>query len=425
MAANEYLMVLPVETHRISSDKVAIESAFREHLSMLQDSMPASMRKLTVLSPAMSASDYEQRSRYLAEISEQADNMRVVSLEPAGTGPVRYYLRHFIPSAVKIWKAVGEALLVHAGPSHIHRLSEFVAIVAAVIRKRPSVFVVDIDHRDSSAMNLATGRWSTRSYWLAKYLYDPLFSLQIRFACRYCSLVMLKGQGQVDYYGKGRPHVKNLLDPAHSTEHVIDDDEHAQKLVHLGDERAPLVLTYFGRLVAYKGIDRCIRIMKFLNEKAPGRFSLVIIGAGEQEDELKTLVNELSLSDHVTFTGALQFGPELFSAIRACDITLATPLEPDAPRSSLDAMCSGLPLLAFDIGYYKSLVEDSGAVRVVPWDDVSSAAEALLALDADRDALVRMSSSAVNFARTNTQEKWLEMRAEWTVQYCALEDQSR
>ncbi len=411
-------MVLPVQSYRLPENEVAIESAFLEHLRRLKRTLPAEIGILTIMSPKMSEANYRQRAAYLASFSQQTDGIEVLPLEPGDVGRLRFNSRYLWSCSVDIWRAVKESTVVHAGPSHIYRLSEFVSILAAIVQRRPSVFVVDLDWREGPRMNRATGRWPYRSYLLAQYIYSPLFSMQVRIACRFCSLVLLKGQGLVDTYGQGRDHVKNILDPAHSIEHIIDQSGLSRKLKRLRDPHTPLLLTYFGRLTAYKGIDFCLSVLKELESRAPGRFALRIIGAGEEEGSLKRQTDDLGLAALVEFTGALQFGPELFSAIQGCDIALATPLAPDAPRSSLDAMCSGLPLLAFDTEYYQSLGRLSGAVAISRWNSIESAVHTLMELEMQRQRLAQMAVNAVDFAVANTQDIWLARRAAWLKEFC-------
>ena len=411
-------MVLPVAAYKLSADQTAIEGAFLEHLRILKRGLPDNISMLSIMGPTMSDEKYQQRSGYLAIFSRELDGIEFLPLENEGTGRLEYFLKHFLRCSLKIWTASRDAHTVHAGPSLAYRPSEFVAIVAAILRRVPTVFIVDVDWRERANMNRATGRWTRRSYLLSKYLYDPLFSLQVRIACRFCSLVLLKGQGLVETYGQGRKNVKNLLDAAHSKDHVIPRALLDKKLGRLRNRNNPILLTYFGRLTAYKGVDFCLTVLHELKNRAPGRFRMKIIGTGEEMEALKNQTNQLGLTQEVDFIGALPFGPQLFSEIQSCDVAMATPLSPDAPRSALDAMCSGLPLVAFDIEYYRSLEHMSNAVRTARWNDIESTVNVLLELDAQREQLATMAANAVTFALENTQEIWLQRRAQWMNDHC-------
>lgn len=418
MRENTYLMVLAVQGMKLPDGRVAIEGAFLEHLRLLKRTLPIDNAVLTVMGPLMSQEHYSSHASHLATFSPAAEGISFVPLEPKSVGPLSFYFKYFAEGCRTIWSAAKSASVVHAGPSHAFRMREFIGIVAAIINKKPSIFVVDVDWREDAKMNFATGRWNYRNYLMDKYIYQPFFSLQVRLAARYCSLVLLKGQGLVDTYGHNKPHVRNLLDAAHSHGHIIPPAELSVKLERLINPNNPLNLVYFGRLTAYKGIDRCLLIMRALEDQHPGRFNFRIIGAGEDADMLKTMAAQLDLSEAVQFLGPRTFGTELFEELRACDIAMATPLAPDAPRSALDAMCSGLPLLAFDTEYYASLRDNSNAVVTATWNDTDDAVRALIKLDNDRTELARLASNAVKFAASNTQDEWLKRRAEWISDYC-------
>jgi glycosyltransferase involved in cell wall biosynthesis len=314
--------------------------------------------------------------------------------------------------------------VIHAGPSSFFYPREFLAIVIGWLCQKKTIFIVDIDWRRSAWMNYTTGRWSLKSYILSSALYNPALSLQVRLACRFCSLVMLKSQKLVNDYGRGRENVKNILDTAYSDEHLITAAALAEKVKKLRAASRPLRLVYFGRFTGYKGIDKMIAAIRMIREQAGPAVSLTIIGTGEDELLLKDQVREQHLEDLVTFMGPIQFGPTLFKELLQYDLLLATPLAQDTPRSALDAMASGLPVLAYDTDYYNDLRSLSHAVKVVPWLDDDSLTQAILHLDSTRDELAAMAIAAAKFASQNTQEIWLAKRAEWTLQYC-IENQGR
>ena len=85
----------------------------------------------------------------------------------------------------------------------------------------------------------------------------------------------------------------------------------------------------------------------------------------------------------------------------------------ESPRSAFDALSAGLPIVAFDLSYYRDL-EASGAVTTVAWPDVGALAAAIRRLDGDREQMKRMVGKAVAFAHANTQAVWVERRMRWT-----------
>jgi len=407
--------VLPVQFHRESRTSVAVESAFAEHLRVLQRMLAPGFASLTVAAPVMDPGDYERERGVLGRIDEEREAIRYVALHPGSARGASFWLRHFPVVLARLAREVRRADLVHAGPSHnLWRPVESAALLLAKLSGKRTLCVVDIDLRHDARMNRRTGRWSRRTAWICRAVYDPLRSLQLRAAARWASLLLLKGRRLCDDYGRGRPQVRYFLDAAFSAEQVLAPEALERKLAALAHEERPLELVYFGRLAAYKGVDRCLEAVARAAARTAAPMRLHVIGAGEESGRLEALASAPALSGRVVFRGALPFGPLLFEALRPMQLLLAAPLSEDTPRSALDAMASGIPVLAFATEYYRDLAS-SGAVDVVPWPDVDRMADRIVHYAQDKRRLAPLARAGVEFARANTQEIWLGRRVQWTL----------
>jgi len=208
--------------------------------------------------------------------------------------------------------------------------------------------------------------------------------------------------------------VKYFLDAAFSAEHLISSRALAEKTRALADPARPLELVYFGRLTAYKGVDRCIEAVARASRLSGAPMRLAIIGAGEDAERLKRLCAQLGVESLVGFHAALPFGPLLFEQLYPCHLLLAAPLSEDTPRSALDAMACAIPILAFATEYYSDL-EESGAVETVPWPSVERMSERIAYYAENKHRLLPLALAGIEFARANTQETWLRSRAQWTL----------
>lgn len=408
-----YLMVLPVPFHRVGPGRIATESAFCEHLKLLRRMLAPHFDRITIAAPTMSAAAFAEFA-YPGEIDEEVDGISLLPLQDIDVGPLRYWLFHLLPNIVKVARAVRRADVVHASPSNPRWPIEFPALVLGAMFGRKTVSYTDIDHRRSSRMGYAAGRLSWPSYALNRLFFDPVRILQHWVVVRMCSLVCLKGKKFAADFGRGRPHVKDFFDTAFMAEQIIPRQQLAAKIETLRDPARPLELVYFGRLTAYKGVDRCLRAVARAKAYGARPLRFHIIGAGEQEASLRALAVDLGIDDDVEFHGPITFGPQLFERIYRCHLLLAAPLVEDTPRSAFDAMAGGVPILAFDTAYYSDL-SHSGAVETVTWPSVDALASRIVAFAADKEALIPMAENAVAFARENTQEQWLHRRIEWTL----------
>jgi glycosyltransferase involved in cell wall biosynthesis len=400
---------------RVSGTEFAVESAFCEHLKLLKRELAPEFSSITVAGPEMSEQDWLRSSRHLGRLDRERDGIDFAPLHPAGVSTSAFFLRWFPAALLRLWRLVRRVDLVHAGHSHdLKRPIEFPALLLALLLGKKTLSVADIDLRHDARMNLETGRWSRATYLRCRWLWDPLRLLQLRFIVRTCSLVMLKGHRLSSELGRGRPNVRDFLDSAYSSELLIGDHALERKVGGLRDPDGLLEVLYFGRLVPYKGVDRCVEAVAAARERVGPNLRLTIFGAGPEEPRLRELVNDLRVAEGVRFMGPVPYGPDFFERLGRCHVLLATPLSADTPRSAMDAFAAGVPILAFDTEYYRTLAEKTGAVELVPWPSLEDLTERLVELAQDKSELVERTRRAAAFAAQNTQEIWLARRAEWT-----------
>lgn len=412
--AMDYLIVVEARCYEVGPGRFVTESAFAEHLRRLRRMLGARFERIVVAAPSYSAEFYEANRSHLGELREEVDEITYLPLYREDASVGRYWTREAGRIVPALWRQVGRSSVVHSGLAHdVARPTPFLAILFAIVRRRPSIFFVDIDFRDKARMHRILGDWSARSYWICRGLLDPLRRIQVWLAVRMCSLCLLKSARLVADYGRGRPNVRDFFNTAHSAEHVISDARMAGKLERVRDPAEPLTLVYFGRFVHYKGLDRTLHAVDSARRRSGRPLRLLLIGDGDQRAALEQRIDALGAGDWATIREPIPFGPDLFERLYDCALAVGTPLVEDTPRAAFDAMAAGLPTVAFDIAYYRDL-EETGAVVTSPWPDPEALAGRILELEADRERLADMAARAVAVARANTQEIWLERRVRWT-----------
>lgn len=412
----EYLLVVQAPCYRVDENTFATESAFAEHLRVLQRKLTPRFERLWIAAPQYSDQFYRDNCDHLGHIAEQQDHIFYVALNRDTLGTWGFWTKE----ALTVWKTLRErtrhSQIVHSGlASDVRRPVLLLANIAAKLDGCKTLFVVDIDFRKDAWRFWKTGQWSFKSYVVCSLVYDPLRFVQMWIATRTSSLSLLKGTRMVRDFGRGRQNVRNFWDTAHSLEQVIEKSAHEARMRRLNDRERPISLIYFGRFVPYKGLDRMIQAVWKARRTSGRAFVLDLVGGGDELARLRAYVSELGAEEAIRFNKSLPYGQHLFAKVREADLMLATPLTEDTPRSAFDAMASGLPILGFDIDYYASLSEESNAVETSPWPDIDAFAARIIALDIDRARLKRMSRAAMEFARTNTQEVWIDRRVEWTL----------
>lgn len=415
----EYTFVLPTPFYRTGEGSFICESAFAEHLALVRDRLDPKFTAVRVCGPRMSDADYRRVSSHAAQIDEQRERIYLTELNPQGATAFGYLRRHLVPNIRTIWNVVRRAGLVHSGPSmNVFHPNEMIALVCAKLQRRKTIAVTDIDIRNDIGRAVKVGMISRGRYIAEWLVFERLRRLQLRWAAANCSLVLFKGASLVRDYGQGRPWVKNFLDPAHSARHVIPAERLERKVERVSGGQGSLRFIYFGRYVKRKGVDLCIRSIVQAREKKGHDITLTVMGDGPEQAALEALVRQLGAQSYIRFAAPVAFGPAFYDVLYDFDVLLAAPITEDTPRSAFDAMASGMAICAYDTEYYRTLEGLGPTVLTSPWMSIAGMAANIGALAADRPRVAAAQRAARQLALDNTQESWLDRRAQWTREFC-------
>ena len=149
------------------------------------------------------------------------------------------------------------------------------------------------------------------------------------------------------------------------------------------------------RITPEKGIHFLVRAMHELKGEVDVRL-LIVGGPYFQKDvdymgTLKKEAADLGVEDSVIFTGFLSDTRIVTSLL---DIVLVPSIIPEAcPRTIIEAMAVGKPVIATPLGGSKELVTPETGILVPP-EDASAVAEAIATLVSDRERLKAMGKAA-------------------------------
>lgn len=118
---------------------------------------------------------------------------------------------------------------------------------------------------------------------------------------------------------------------------------------------------------------------------------LLIIGGGPLRGKLERMAKELGIADRVHFLGNRPH-EEIALWMNVADVLCLTSRSEGMPNVVVEALASGLPVVATAVGACPELLADEPAAKVCPREDVKSLSEALtlmLGTVIDREALVR------------------------------------
>ena len=118
-------------------------------------------------------------------------------------------------------------------------------------------------------------------------------------------------------------------------------------------------------------------------------FVFLVVGEGPEGEKLRRRSRDLSLGDAVRFMGRRDDIPAILSAADV-GVLCSHPVVETFPLAVLEAMSSGLPVVASDVGAVREMIQDGEEGRIISPGDVEALAESLVALADAPEARRRM-----------------------------------
>jgi glycosyltransferase involved in cell wall biosynthesis len=152
----------------------------------------------------------------------------------------------------------------------------------------------------------------------------------------------------------------------------------------LGLKPNELAIGTIGRMVYKKGFDGLIRAFATVLSKLP-HIKLIIGGSGPLLEPLKELARSLKIETSVIFAGNIDW--DFVPVFLASMDLFVLPSKKDRagnldglPNVLLEAMASGVPVIASDIGGVRLAVDDNLSGRIFPSGDEHSLADQIIEL---------------------------------------------
>jgi 1,2-diacylglycerol 3-alpha-glucosyltransferase len=165
------------------------------------------------------------------------------------------------------------------------------------------------------------------------------------------------------------------------------------------------VIAYVGRVDSEKHIHVLMRAFMQVLEQTKAH--LLIVGDGTEMADLRELVDQNDLMDDVTFTGRVS-DEDLVALHRVGDVyCMPSPAELQS-IATLEAMASGMPIVAVDAGALRELCQDGRNGYLCRKDDVDQIATSLLKIITDKKLRVEFGKQSLEIAKTHDLEYSLD-----------------
>ena len=256
--------------------------------------------------------------------------------------------------------------------SNGYALANFDGVVRSV---RPDAMYVD---EDPAAFTAAQAAWSAKRHRaglvvlaiqnLLKRYPQPFVALQRYVFRESCNAVSVSEQAAQTLRRRG---FTGAIDPMPFSTDLTAPPQDERARTRAAFDLIGTVAGFVGRLVPEKGIDVFLRALAELPQVRGA-----IVGDGPEGEALRALAGELRIADRVHFLGARAPGvaAQILSALDV--LVLPSRTRPNWAeqfgRVLIEAMASGVPVVASDSGAISEVVGDAGVL--VPEDDAHALA---------------------------------------------------
>ena len=160
------------------------------------------------------------------------------------------------------------------------------------------------------------------------------------------------------------------------------------------NDNARYNLLYIGRIEAHKGAIEAIEILALL----PPGYRLTLIGSGSEIEEVRRRSEQLGVAARVEIVGWLG-REQLSQRLRRGGLLLMPALCAEAfGMSGPEALCAGIPVVAYDVGGVACWCGGAAAQRV-PLGERAAAADTILNMTSDRAHWHRLCLAAYSYGQ--------------------------
>ena len=167
----------------------------------------------------------------------------------------------------------------------------------------------------------------------------------------------------------------------------------------LGFSDTDFIILFVGRFTESKGIIFLVKAFQELIKRRDDlkhKFKLVLVGDGPLFQEIKVLTHKESIRDNVLFTGRLR---DVNSLMKISSIFCLPSVYEAFPLVILEAMATGLPVIATKVGAVPEIITNGQNGILVNIKDPKNIADAILSLHEDQSFYEKIKRNATATAK--------------------------
>lgn len=151
------------------------------------------------------------------------------------------------------------------------------------------------------------------------------------------------------------------------------------------------IIVSAGELNPWKGFDGVIKSLPEIKKNLGNKIYLLILGEGQEKENLKKLAEELGVSRQVNFLGKIGH-EQIMNYFKLADVFILNSHYEGLSHTLLEVMKAGRPIICSNIKANREVIEDNKSGLLVNYNDAGEIAEAAVRILTDRalaESLVR------------------------------------
>ena len=168
-------------------------------------------------------------------------------------------------------------------------------------------------------------------------------------------------------------------------------------------ESHPPVILSAGRLDPAKGFDTLLHAFARVRRARPCR--LVILGEGTERATLEALAQQLGIAADVDLPG---FRDNPYAFMSRARVFVSASRWEGLGNALIEAMCLGRPVVATDCGGPREILQGGGIAPLVPIDDESALADALVSVMDNPPSPDTLTSASARYSVEQSAEAYIE-----------------
>jgi glycosyltransferase involved in cell wall biosynthesis len=212
---------------------------------------------------------------------------------------------------------------------------------------------------------------------------------------RQCNIVMCQSQSWKQFYQSisGLPDNRFIVIP-----NWVDFEPYLQISAQRKRADTRISILFLGRIERNKGVYALAEAVQMFHEDLP-HCRFIICGMGSELEAFKEKIADLALSHLFEFRGWVT-GAEKIKALQDADIFVLPSYREGLPNSLLEAMASGLAVVATAVGGIPDILDDN-AGRLIQPGDVEALGHAIVELSKSAELRGHLGQSARSYVLEN------------------------